>query len=270
MTAGWRASASIAILLALHPAAVRAAEPATSLPDRAIPLEMLRSGSTFQSAETQTEQKDLTLNPGMLWVDQGGKLWDEAAGAEGRSCASCHGAVTSMRGVATRYPLIDRTTGRLFNVSDRIRQCRTDRQKAPALAPDSDELLSLTAVVNHQSLDQPIKVEIDGAAQSHFDAGRTLYYQRQGQLNLACSNCHEQNWGKRLRNELLSQGHPNGYPTYRLEWQTLGSLERRLKACFLGVRAEPFPPDSEALRNLELFLAWRAEGLRIETPAIRR
>ena len=105
---------------------------------------------------------------------------------------------------------------------------------------NSQELLALTALVAHQSRGGPMSVRVDGPARPFFEAGRALYYERQGQLDLSCAQCHEDNWGKRLRAERISQGHANGFPIYRLEWQTLGSLHRRLRACFQGVRAEPF------------------------------
>ena len=115
-----------------------------------------------------------------------------------------------------------------------------------------------------------MSVRVDGPARPFFEAGRALYYERQGQLDLSCAQCHEDNWGKRLRAERISQGHANGFPIYRLEWQTLGSLHRRLRACYPG-RARR-APDSGApeLLALELYLAWRAQGLPIETPAVRR
>ena len=70
--------------------------------------------------------------------------------------------------------------------------------------------------------------------------------------------------------EKISQGHPTAYPVYRLDWQALGSLERRFRACLSGVRAEMMPYESPAYRDLELFLSWRAQGLPIETPGVRR
>lgn len=237
---------------------------------RPIPAGDLRSGSFFQSATTRAEQDDLDLNPGMLWVDQGLKAWADPAGGEGRSCAGCHGAISGMKGVAARYPRIDAATGTLMNLADRIRQCRSSRQHAPELEFESQELLSLTSAIAFQSRGTPLQVDVSGAASVELQRGRALYEQRQGQLNLSCANCHDSNWGKHARNETISQGHPNGFPAYRLEWQTLGSLERRLKACFLGVRAEPLAPESAELRQLELYLAWRAEGLPLEAPAVRR
>lgn len=237
---------------------------------RGIPPAELKSGKEFVSPQTRAQQEDLTVNPGMLWVEQGEKLWREPAGAESKSCASCHNEPSSMKGVAARYPVYDARLKRLLNLEQRVQDCRTERQKASPLAYESQELLALTALVAHQSLGMPMSPRVDGPARPFFEAGRALYYERQGQLNLSCAQCHEESWGKRLRTERISQGHPNGFPAYRLEWQTMGSLHRRLRACFQGVRAEPFASGTPELVALELYLAWRAEGLAIETPGVRR
>ena len=88
-------------------------------------------------------------------------------------------------------------------------------------------------------------------------------------MNLACTHCHDASAGKRIGPETISEGQPNGYPTYRLRWQTLGSLERRLRACFSGVHAEMPPYGDERLLELEAYLAWRGRGLPVEAPAVR-
>jgi sulfur-oxidizing protein SoxA len=67
----------------------------------------------------------------------------------------------------------------------------------------------------------------------------------------------------------MPQGHPNGYPLYRLEWQSLGSLQRRLRNCLIGMRAEPYAYGAGEYVDLELFLMWRARGMAVETPAVR-
>jgi sulfur-oxidizing protein SoxA len=128
----------------------------------------------------------------------------------------------------------------------------------------------LSALVNHQSRGLAMSPVIDGPARAAFDAGRRLYEQRAGQLNLSCRHCHEFNWGLKLRTETVSQGQSNGYPLYRLEWQTLGSLYRRLVSCFVSMRSTPPLHGSEEHLQLELYLAWRAKGLPVEAPAIRR
>lgn len=231
----------------------------------------LPSGTTFMSEALQARQRDDAANPGMLWVGEGAALWTTPAGTADKACVDCHGdAATSMGGVATRYPAFDTAAGTLLNLEGRINRCRTEQQGAPALDYESDALLALTAFVARQSLGMPMAVRIDGPAAPYYREGRAFFHRRQGQLNLSCSQCHDRHAGDRLRGDVISYGLGNGYPVYRLEWQSLGSLQRRLRACSLGVRAVQFDYGSRAYRALELFLAKRAEGVPIETPAIRR
>ena len=239
--------------------------------ERGIPLDRLKSGSAFLGADLRDLQADDFANPGMLWVERGEKLWREPAGKSERSCAGCHqDAETNMRGVAARYPKIDPASGKLLNLESRINLCRAERMGAEALRHESEELLALTAYLARQSHGVPIEVDIGGPARAHFESGRAFYYRRHGQLNLSCAHCHETNWGRRLFAETVTQGHPNAWPAYRMEWQTLGSLERRLRACLSGIRAEMLPYGSPEYRDLELFLAWRAQGLPVEAPGVRR
>ena len=91
--------------------------------------------------------------------------------------------------------------------------------------------------------------------------GRAIFERRQGQLNLACAHCHDDNWGQKLAGIAMPQGHPTGYPLYRLEWQTLGSLQRRLRNCLIGMRAESYAYGAPEYVALETFLMWRARGM---------
>jgi L-cysteine S-thiosulfotransferase len=229
-----------------------------------------RSGYRDASPETRAMQDDDASNPGFLWVQQGEALWSQRTGSVARSCADCHGdAAVSMRGVAARYPLVDAKLGRPITLPQRIEQCRIERQGAAPLQPDNDTMLALSAYVGLQSRGMPMQVVRDGPAQRFYEAGRALFTQRQGQLNLSCAQCHDDRAGQRLGGSVIPQGHPNGYPEYRLEWQRMGSLERRIRNCMVGVRAEPFADDSFDLVELELYLAARANGLAVETPAVR-
>lgn len=233
--------------------------------------EPLPSGTEILSDDLKRMQADDFANPGMLWVSEGQQLWETPQGAGQKSCASCHGrAEAAMKGVATRYPSVSSATGELLNLEGRINSCRRDKQGAEPYVYESNELLALTAYIAHQSRGMPMNVRIDGSAEQFYEEGKRFYYQRQGQLNVSCSQCHDDNTGKHLRGDIISHGLGNGYPAYRLEWQSLGSLHRRLRACSLGVRATQFDFGSPDYLNLELFLAKRAEGVPIETPAIRK
>ena len=235
--------------------------------DQNLPPADIRSGYTFLSAETQAMQDDSFANPGYLWVDRGAALFEDRSGAA-PSCASCH--TTGLAGIAATYPAIDEVTGDLLNLEGRINQCRIRHQTLPALDYESDDLLALTAFVASQSAGMPVSAFADGAAATHYQNGRDYFFTRRGQFNLSCHQCHDENWGKRLRGDTISQGHGNGFPAYRLEWQTLGSLQRRIRDCDVGVRAEPKAFGDPTYIDLELYLSARASGLDMESPAIRR
>ena len=235
-----------------------------------IALSERRSGYELMGRELRAMQDDDTANPGMLWVLEGANLWTRPTGAAGRACADCHGdAPVGMKGVAAHYPAFDTAQQRPVSLEQRINNCRVDRQRAPALAYESRELLALSAYVARQSRGLPIAVTIDDRMRPFLDAGRAIYERRQGQLNLACSQCHDDNWGRQLAGNVIPQAHPTGYPLYRLEWQSLGSLQRRLRGCLTGIRAEPYEYGAPELVDLELYLMWRARGMTMDAPAVR-
>ena len=220
------------------------------------------------AASTQAMQKDDTLNPGMLWVKDGEALWQKPSGASQKSCASCH-AKSSMKGVAARYPAFDDALKRPITLSQRINQCKQKHQQAEPLRLESQDLLSLESYVAHQSRGMPIAPPDDKRLETYRQQGQQRYTQRIGQLNLSCAQCHDNNSGGKLGSSQIPQAHPTGYPVYRLEWQTLGSLQRRLRNCMSGVRAESFAYGSPELVELELHLAVRAKGMLVEAPGVR-
>lgn len=229
-----------------------------------------RSGFDAMSPSTQAMQRDDRLNPGMLWVAEGEALWRRKDGHTERSCASCHGdAKASMRGVAAKYPAFDAVQNRPVDLRTRINLCRANHLEAAALAPESGDLLALEAYVAHQSRGLPIAPEADPRSAPYRERGRLLFERRLGQLNLSCAICHDGLAGRRLGSAPIPQAHPTGYPLYRLEWQALGSLQRRLRNCMTGVRAEPYPYGAPEWVELELYLAERSRGMPIETPAVR-
>ena len=235
-----------------------------------IPPDQRRSGFSFMTPDTQSIQNDDTANPGMLWVLDGEALWKSRAGATEKSCADCHNdAGSSMRGVAARYPAFDTKLGHPVNLEQRINLCRANHQQATPLAYESRDLLALTVFIARQSRGAAIETGSDPQLEPFIAKGRELFMQRQGQLNLGCANCHDDNWDKRLAGSAITQAHPTGYPLYRLEWQLLGSLQRRLRACITGIRAQAYDYGAPELVELELYLMSRARGMPIEAPAIR-
>jgi L-cysteine S-thiosulfotransferase len=233
-----------------------------------------RTGYQDMSPALQQMQDDDTANPGMLFVQVGEALWKEPAGKSGKACADCHGNVeSSMKGVAARYPAIPADVPgnavKPIDLEGRINLCRAAHQQAEPLAAESRELVALTAYVTLSSRGLPIAPPDDKRLAALRREGAELFTTRQGQLNLSCANCHDDNAGKRLAGAVIPQAHPTGYPVYRLEWQSLGSLKRRLRNCLIGMRAEAYDYDSPQYVALELYLADRAKGMKIDAPGVR-
>jgi sulfur-oxidizing protein SoxA len=235
-----------------------------------IPQAERRSGYSFMTDDTKAMQDDDTVNPGMLWVLDGEALWNRKVGTANKACADCHNDTSaSMKGVAAHYPAFDKALGRPVDLEQRINLCRTNHQQASPLPYESRDLLALTAFVARQSRGVPIETGSDPDLEPFIAKGRELFMQRQGQLNLGCANCHDNNWDKRLAGSAITQAHPTGYPLYRLEWQSLGSLQRRLRACITGIRAQAYDYGAPELVELELYLMSRARGMPLEAPAVR-
>ena len=229
-----------------------------------------KSGADFMGASTQAMQRDDSQNPAMLWVGDGEALWRAADGGNGKSCFSCHGeAKVSMRGVAARYPAFDTHSQRVLNLGQRIGQCRQARQAAPPWRAEGKQLLALESFVALQSRGMPLAPPPDAQVAQTAARGKAGFFQRIGQLNLSCAQCHDDHWGKRLAGSTIPQGHAGAYPIYRLEWQDMGSLQRRLRNCMSGVRAELPPYGAQELVDLEAYLAARAKGMAMESPGVR-
>jgi len=234
------------------------------------PLDPVRSGWTYRSAETQALETDDFENPGFPLVDYGEELWNTADGSSGKSCASCHGdASESMKGVRASMPKWNKEKNTLFTLEDHINWSREEHQGAKPWKWESQEMLGMTAYLGLQSRGMPVNVSVDGPAKEWFEKGKKMYYTRYGQLDMACAQCHEDNQDTMIRADHLSQGQINGFPTYRLKWSGLGSIHRRFKGCMDNIRAQPFKRGSDEFTALELYVAWRGQGLSVETPAVR-
>ena len=247
---------ALAIIALLWPCAVSAEDRRTGYDDMSPALQLLQ---------------DDPMNPGVFWVLDGERLWAEPAGEAEQSCADCHvEAGASMQGVAARYPAWDEALSTPVDLSGRIGLCQT-RYQGLAEAGDRShpDRLALLAYVTHQSRGLPITPDPDPRLAPARAEGEALFFTRMGQLSLSCAQCHDDNAGGHLAAARIPEAHPTGYPQYRLEWETLGTLDRRLAGCMTGVRAEPFAPGSAQTVALELYLKSRASGLAMESLPIR-
>lgn len=240
----------------------------TDAPEYLENVDEIVSGWVYRSEETQALQMDDFDNPAMIFVDEAIEVWDTVDGGAGKSCASCHEDVESMRGVRTVMPKVTES-GELWALEDYINNCRTERMQAEAWKWEAPEMVNMTALISLQSRGMPVNVAIDGPAQAYWEQGKEIYYTRVGQLNMACSHCHEDNYGNNIRADHLSQGQINGFPVYRLKWAGMGSIHRRFKGCMDNIRATPYKRGSDEFTALELYIASRGNGLSVEGPSVR-
>lgn len=241
-----------------------------SAPDYIGGLSEQYSGWQFREADTRDMERDDFDNPGMLGVEAAAEVWNTVDGSEGKSCASCHEDVAeTMKGVRTQMPKFNEAKGTMYAMEMYINDCRTERMGAEQWGWSSDDMINMTALISSVSRGMPMNVTVDGPAAPFWEQGKEMYYTRYGQLELACANCHEDNYGNYIRADHLSQGQTNGFPVYRLKQAALVSQHNRFRGCIRDTRAETFKEGSPEFIALELYVASRGNGLSVEGPSVR-
>ncbi|MGR3514483.1 MAG: sulfur oxidation c-type cytochrome SoxA [Paracoccaceae bacterium] len=236
-------------------------------PDHLENVDTIYSGWTFRTDETQALQMDDFDNPAFVFLDQAIDTWETTEGSEGKSCASCHEDVADFAGLKASLPRVE--NGELVTLTNLVNECVTDRMGGEAWKYSGAKMSGMTALIAHQSRGMPMNVKIDGEAAQFWEQGKELYYTRVGQLDMACSNCHEDNYGNMIRADHLSQGQINGFPLYRLKNAKINTTHGRFKGCMKNIRATPFKEGGPEFKALELYIASRGQGLSVETPAVR-
>ncbi len=228
------------------------------------------SGNAFLSPGLVALQNDATNSPVAVWLDKGTALWSASTGS---SCQSCHGPISTMQKSASSFPRLSPDGKSLINLDDQIINCRKRSGYTQDKLEDED-VLALSAVLHQAAMGQTINLQPPEGHkeqwQTRLNQGAKMYTARLGRINLACVHCHDQGVGRQMRSDVISPGNPTGFPIYRMSWQRLGSIDRRLRACYSGVQAVLPPAGDPVLRDLELYLKVRANGMLLDGPSIRR
>ena len=239
----------------------------TAAPPHMTGVDTIYSGWVYRTPETQMLQEDDFDNPSFVFLDQAEDLWNAVDGSEGKSCAECHADVEDFAGLKATLPRVE--DGQLVTMTDLVNECRVDRMGAKPWKYSGTQMSAMTALISYQSRGMPMNVAIDGDAAPFWEKGKELYYTRVGQLDMACANCHEDNYGNMIRADRLSQGQTNGFPLYRLKNAKINTVQGRFKGCMANIRATPYKEGSPEFNALELYVASRGQGLSVETPAVR-
>jgi sulfur-oxidizing protein SoxA len=234
------------------------------------PLKELIGGEQFLAPTIRAMQDDAFDNPAAPTVELGEKLWSRAD-PPARSCASCHGDLrqSQMRRVFASYPKFDQASQKVITLGERVARCREQRSQGSPWSSYAPEMTAVTSYIASMSKGVPSSVDVSGPAAATFEKGKSLYYAKAGQLQLSCAQCHEDNYGQQYGAERLSQGHPQGFPAYRISENRMITLHDRFRLCNRLARAEQLAEGAPDYVALELYLNWRSKNLPFTAPGVR-
>jgi len=217
-------------------------------------------------------QSTQAMSPISLWIDEGKRRWE-------KDCIACHTLEKVVRSAPT-FPKLD-SAQKLINLEDQIAVCRqrvdkTLRPTSSSFSNEDNPTLELSTFLHDAARQLPIHITPPSNSNhvavwtKHLAEGESLFKTRIGNMNLSCQQCHIGKVGTSMRAQRINAGHPTGFPAYRVSWQGLGSIERRIRACYSGVQAQIPAQQDIRLRQLELHLKMRAQGMPLEGPSIRQ
>jgi sulfur-oxidizing protein SoxA len=176
--------------------------------------------------------------------------------------------------IAGDYPMFDEKKGEVVTLTSAVNDCLKKSGQKPWNAKKG-KMAELEAyfAAKTQEAGKKVNIKIDSkAAAEAYERGKKNYYSQRGYLKLSCANCHVQGAGQRVRAEYMSPllGHTTHFPVYRLKWQGLGTLERRMGGCNKDQGEKPHKPESQWMKELLYFMAYMSNGMPVNGPDIRK
>ena len=223
-------------------------------------------GSGALNAELRRQDEQLAdFSPAGFVLAKGKKLWAQPL-LDGDTYASCY--PDGGRSAAAHYPMYSEEQHEVVTLPMSLNACR-ERHGAKALSYGKGDMVALETYLASLSNGAPIDVKVDSqGATAAFQAGQKFFFQRAGQLDLACASCHMGAVGRYLRAQLLSPavGMPATFPKYRMKWGAVGTLQQRFRGCQKKIRAKPEGFESGDYRDLQYFLTYLSNGVKIDVP----
>jgi sulfur-oxidizing protein SoxA len=235
------------------------------------PFEDFANGVYSIDPVSRAEWQDIEeFPPYELNLSAGEELFNKPF-ANGKTYASCfeNGGI----GIRQNYPYFDTERGEVITLELAINECRTANGEKP-LKWKRGPIADISAYMAYTSRGNvfDIKIPDDPRALAAYERGKKHFYQKRGQLNMACADCHKFYSGNMVRADLLSPalGHLTHFPVYRSKWGGLGTTHRRYGGCNAQVRAKPYPAQGEEYRALEYFHTYMSNGLAVNGPGARK
>ncbi len=226
-------------------------------------------GALAMNPEAKEQYDDVMDFPPYAYdVRQGGVIW-ETPFKNGERFASCF--KYEGNNVAASFPYFDDKTNRVVTFENAINDClKLNNEKEMKYA--SQEMAILTSYARSLSDKAKVNIKIKSpGALAAYEKGKQYYYQRQGQLNFSCATCHVDNAGKFTRSEQLSMmvGQASHWPEFRAGTEPV-TLQGRFMQCQKNTRVNVKEPNSPEYNNLEFFMTYMSNGLKMQTPVFRK
>lgn len=236
-----------------------------------VPLEEFANGVyAIDPASREQWEAIEEFPPYEIAIEEGEEIFNTPF-KNGKTFASCfrNGGI----GIKSDYPYYDTKSGKVKTIELEINECLEKNGEKP-MKYKKGKLASISAYMAYTTRGQIIDIKIphDQRALDAYEKGKTFFYARRGQLNMACAHCHVDNAGNKIRADILSPalGHLSHFPVYRSKWGGLGTVHRRFGGCNKQVRAKPFKAQSDQYRNLEYFLTYMNNGIPWNGPGARK
>lgn len=210
----------------------------------------------------------MTFPPFVNDVDDGRKLWEKPF-KNGKTFASCFR--NGGKNAAGTFPYFDNGVGKVVTFENALNTCLRHNDE-PELKYGSREMGVLTSYAKSLSDGAKVTIKVEGpGALAAYEKGKEYYYARRGQLNFSCATCHVDYVGNFIRSEQLSPmiGQATHFPVFR-QGTELVTMHARFRQCNTQVRAVPLDFNSEEYNNLEYFMTYMSNGLRMQTPVFRK
>jgi len=203
------------------------------------------------------------------FIEVGQELFEEPF-ANGKTYADCfpNGGI----GIRQDYPYFDTERNEVITLELAINLCREANGEEP-LKWERGDIANISAYMAYTSRGNPLNIKIpNDAALRAYEYGKEFYYAKKGYLNNSCATCHVQGAGLRVRTEVLhpALGEVTNWPTFRLKWDHLATLHKRIRGCHRDQGAKSYKAQSEQYRNLEYFMTYMANGLPVNGPGVRK
>lgn len=229
-------------------------------------------------------------NPAELLVMRGENLWKQKRGPKAASLEQCDlgkgpGVVA---GAYAELPRYFADTDSVMDAESRLVHCmvtlqgmaREDAVKNPfsGAGQRQTDMEALVAYVVEESRGATINIPQKHPKEiAAFQRGEKIFFYRAGPYDFSCASCHADD-GKRIRLQDLpnllkpepAQRAFATWPAYRVSQGAMRTMQWRLYDCFRQQRFPEMKFISPASVDLITFLGVKAQGGKMDSPAIKR